>query len=223
MVQEKQIQTDSIQEIEYEERARTIIHSYAAAASFWEENVSKIPVVGTLGIMFGSDLQPVSAITAGMIIDLASMFECGYIKQTFLVTATHFVGTYMGIAFFRSLIGTVPIVGSVVNAGLVLQVAEVMGWASYLMFRDETIVTDELEEKDFKPYILKGAERAEHEMSIRKRKMESLTPDQRAQFDELARKLYKNVISSSRHTILTDIESIVLPWTSTAPSGSSDS
>lgn len=201
-------------ETDYEERARTIIHSYATAASIWEGKVSRIPFVGNFGVMFGSDLQPVSLITAAMIKDLGNMFERRYAKEIVFATSTHFIGTFMGIALARSMVSFVPFVGHVVNAGMVLHVTEAMGWASYLMYRDKAAVKTNMDddEKGFKPYILRGLGRAEREMGLRKRVMERLTPDQRAEHDELIKKLYKNLAGNTRRSIIDDIEKIIGSW-----------
>ncbi len=199
-------------EEDYEARARTIIHSYATAASIWESKVSKIPLVGNFGVMFGSDLQPVSIITAAMIVDLGKMFDHGSAREIVLATTTHFVGTYLGIAFARSLVSFVPFVGNVVNAGLVLHVTEAVGWACYLMYRDDADIADIEDEKSFKPYIMRGLERAEREIGIRKETMERLTQEQRDEHDALVKKLYKNIAGSSRRNILDEIERVVGYW-----------
>lgn len=206
------VQTPFEADADYEERARTIIHGYAAAASHWVANVSRIPIVGNFGVMFGSDLHPVSALTTAMIIDLAKMFDRGYVKQIMLVPTTHFVGTYLGVALIRSVISFIPVAGSVINANLVLQVTEVMGWTSYLIFQSETNVLKSKDKKKFHPFILRGIDRAEKEMGLRKRVLEQLTSAQQAELDELAKKLYKNVAPASRRNILDSIEELVGSW-----------
>lgn len=98
-------------------KCQYIIHSAATAAG--AIGISPIP---------GSDIVPITAVQAGMLIGLAKVFGISLTEAAAKQTATAFVVGNMGKMIASSLSKFVPFLGSAVCATVAVGLTEALGW-----------------------------------------------------------------------------------------------
>lgn len=108
-----------------EAKCKTIIHIAALAAG--AVGAARIP---------GSDIMIISAIQGAMIMSLGSTLGVYVTKNSAKEMAKTLMAGYIGKGIARLLLQAVPIVGSVVNAGVAMTLTEMLGWDTVREFAE---------------------------------------------------------------------------------------
>lgn len=103
-----------------ENKCNVIIHGASVAAGAAGAGLAQLP---------GSDNAVIVPIQVGMIIALGAVFEIELTQSAALATLGTATATLVGRGVSQWLVGWIPVVGNIVNAGTAAGVTETIGWA----------------------------------------------------------------------------------------------
>lgn len=116
--------TLDIRSKEAERGVAIIIHGFTIAHSL---------VALVAGPAAGPILTPM---TATMIIAIGTQCSAGFCTKNALKLMSNFVGFLLGVGIAQAIIGLIPGVGNLANALASGVTTQILGWATYLMLRD---------------------------------------------------------------------------------------
>ncbi len=117
-------------ELDRTTRAHIIIHGFAVAAAATSAVSSLIPFIGPLA----GDTIALTALTIGMTVMLADLFEKKLEEGALTSFAAVIVGMTIGTALGKGLLSLLPGIGSVANAAATFTLHEATGWGIFLIF-----------------------------------------------------------------------------------------
>lgn len=113
---------------EEKSKCHSIIHSAAVTAGVIGAGLAQLPMADTI---------PITAIQTGMIIGLGAVFDRDItesVAQSILSGAMASIG---GRAVSQVLVGWLPVLGSIINAGTAASITEAVGWYAANTFAGE--------------------------------------------------------------------------------------
>lgn len=114
--------------------ARLIIRAAAAASAGVAAVLSKRSILGAL---LKADTPVLTAIAVGMVMALGRLFNQNVGSSEAIAILSKYIGSGLGIAGAKSIVGWIPILGNAANATLTFGFMEALGWQIYDHFDQE--------------------------------------------------------------------------------------
>ncbi len=185
-------------------KAHIIIHTSAVASAGFALALAQ-------GALFGADTPFLTVITIGMIVALGALFNKSIKRTTALAFLGTWFGSIAGVQLAKAVLGFLPLLGNVANAGITLTLTETIGWTVYLILNEgenlENLSDDEIKKFKEKAKIFK-------EEVSKKYDFEKQLPEHtKLQYDNLVSKLKdKNISDDDRKRIYDEIEELIEPY-----------
>lgn len=190
------------------EKSHLVIHSCAVGAAFWSGAWGAVPVAGITPDTAG--LVAICTTMGGL---LAQVHGKGAGELSFVGAAAAAGQYFAGALIVKGLSSLIPVVGTVVNAGISLATVEAVGWAFYLILNDGKDPS-QLTKQDMKDYLRRGEHlRSEHAQTERFAWMDDVPTDVKKTVEKLSKEVSAPDIGEERRAaLLAEIERLLAPY-----------
>jgi uncharacterized protein (DUF697 family) len=180
-----------------------VIHGFALAHG---------ATAATLSQTLVGDEVALTGLTTAMIMSISRLHGRDWEVGESLALIGAMAGFYLGTRGAVFLVKWVPLVGNAANALASVAVAEILGWATYILVREDRKPSD-LSKGEAKEVYHRAQRLRESMEEEAKRLVQALSPTDRAQYDRLIRRLkIRDLPKKDREAALRALDGLVTKY-----------